>query len=180
MEATPEGDHLGYPGRETGHVVRVQVPFDENKKRALLKARPLHRSAHLPPRHTHPEHSRPGEAFPTIIPQRQASCRGWGENFNIKIFEKALLLPYWLRPESTKQPLGSRRPVVQQKRSMHGILYMHVQARLPRIRAHPDAASQSIRAAGHRRRSAGPVPSNNSPPYLRAGVKRPRPWYLTQ
>jgi hypothetical protein len=26
----------------------------------------------------------------------------------------------------------------------------------------------------------GPVPSKNSPPYLRAGVKKPRPWHLTQ
>ena len=47
------------------------------------------------------------------------------------------------------------------------------------IRAHPGAAGRSTRATGHRRRSAGPVPSKNSPPYLRAGVKRSRPSHFT-
>jgi len=39
-------------------------------RRALPKARPFHWSAHLPPGHTHPEHSQPGEASLLIIPQR--------------------------------------------------------------------------------------------------------------
>lgn len=62
------------------------------------------------------------------------------------------------------------------KAAAHVVYYVRTFRHGSQLRAHhPGAADQSTRATGHRRRSAGPVPSKNSPPYLRAGVKRSRP-----
>ena len=91
---------------------RFHMPEMKAKtRRALPKARPFHRSAHLPPGHTHPEHSRPSETFLFYYTTKTNRLSRVSEDFNIKIFKAPL--PCWLRPENTKQPLSSRRLVVQ-------------------------------------------------------------------
>jgi hypothetical protein len=81
--------------------------------------------------------------------------------------------------DCTPKAQSNRRTAVgwsSSKAATHVIYYVRTFRHGSQIGAHhPDAAGWSTWATGHRRRSVGPVPSKNSPPYQGPGSRDPGP-----